>query len=62
MNGLIVEGVTGAGKTSVIAELEKTLRFERFDEDATFDDFMGDLELDANDARRRANERMGASS
>jgi thymidylate kinase len=59
LNGLIIEGVTGAGKTSIIAELQTLVPFERFDEDATFDDFMEDLKRDRELARDRANRRMG---
>jgi thymidylate kinase len=58
LSGLILEGVTGAGKSSTIAELATIATFKRFDEDATFEDFMGDLARDRQVARSKAVERL----
>ncbi len=40
---IIIEGVTGAGKTSTIARLKSILSFKLIGEDDTFDDFMAEL-------------------
>jgi deoxyadenosine/deoxycytidine kinase len=53
MGVLIVEGVTGAGKTSTIEALQRVASFELVDEDATFDDFMTEFLADPDAAARR---------
>jgi thymidylate kinase len=57
---LIIEGVTGTGKTSVIAALQALSRFELIDEVATFDDFMTEFFADPTAAAHRAHDRMAA--
>lgn len=60
MSILIVEGVTGAGKTSTIAALRPIADFKLFDEELTFDDFMTDFFVDPDAAALRAANRMAA--
>ncbi|HEY1655233.1 MAG TPA: hypothetical protein VGF86_08985 [Candidatus Tumulicola sp.] len=60
MSVIIIEGVTGAGKTSTIAALRGIAAFEYFDEDATFDDFMSEFLRDPDPAERKAHARMAA--
>lgn len=56
----MVEGVTGAGKTSTINALRGLRAFELFDEEATFDDFVSGFRLDRDNAARQARDRMTA--
>jgi hypothetical protein len=55
---LILEGVTGTGKTSVIEALNQVATFDLIDEEATFDDFMTEFFAGRTSAARRARERM----
>jgi len=56
--GLIIEGVTGAGKTSTIKALQSIVSFDLIDEHATFNDFMSEFFADPEPASRRARERL----
>jgi hypothetical protein len=60
MSTLIVEGVTGTGKTSTIKALKAIAAFELIDEEATFDNFMTEFFADPNTAAHRAHSRMAA--
>jgi hypothetical protein len=55
---LILEGVTGAGKTSTIKALQRIASFELVDEAATFDDFVSEFSADPEAASRHARDRM----
>jgi len=55
---LIIEGVTGTGKTSVIEALSEIVTFDLIDEEATFDDFMTEFFADPAAAAHRARNRM----
>jgi hypothetical protein len=55
---LIIEGVTGAGKSSTIGALQKMANFHLVDEDATFDDFLSEFFVDPDGAARKARDRM----
>ena len=55
---LIIEGVTGTGKTSVIEALSEIVKFDLIDEEATFDDFMTEFFADPTAAAHRARNRM----
>jgi hypothetical protein len=58
MNGLIIEGVTGTGKTSTIRALTSVTTFELFDEDETFGDFMTEWIAAPQSATRYAQSRQ----
>ena len=58
MSVVIVEGLTGTGKTSTIEALQSLAEFRWFDEEATFDDCMTEFEDDREAAARRARDRM----
>jgi thymidylate kinase len=58
MNDVIIEGVTGAGKTSTIKALASLTRFNLINEDATFDGFMAAFLVDTEEASRRARHRL----
>lgn len=60
MSVLILEGVTGAGKTSTIGALEKLADFELIAEPVTFDDFVTEFLTNPNAAAYRARQRMMA--
>jgi len=55
---LILEGVTGAGKTSTIEALQKIASFALVAEESTFDDFVGEFSVDPDAASRHARSRM----
>ena len=55
---LIVEGVTGTGKSSTVRALEAITPLRLFDEDATFGEFMAEFDLDRDAAARHAQRRM----
>ena len=55
---LIVEGLTGTGKTSTIAALRTIADFRCFGEESTFDDFVEQYNADRETAARRACARM----
>jgi hypothetical protein len=55
---LIIEGVTGAGKSSTISSLQKIATFHLVDEDATFDDFLSEFFADPDGAAHKARDRM----
>jgi hypothetical protein len=57
-NILIIEGVTGAGKSSTIGSLQKIAKFHLIDEDATFGDFLLEFFADPDGAARKARDRM----
>jgi hypothetical protein len=56
--GVIVEGVTGAGKTSTIASLSSISTFRLVGEDETFGDFMPAFDADPESASERASQRL----
>lgn len=58
MSVIIVEGVTGSGKTSTIKALRSLVTFQHFGEEATFNGFMRDFAADPELAARRARDRM----
>lgn len=58
MSVLIVEGLTGTGKSSTIEALQSLAAFRWFDEEATFDDFMTEFHADRDAAARRARDCM----
>jgi hypothetical protein len=60
MNGLIIEGVTGTGKTSTIRALTSMASFELFCEDETFGDFMTEWIASPQAATRDAQARQHA--
>jgi hypothetical protein len=55
---LIIEGLTGAGKSSTISSLQKIAQFHLVDEDATFDDFLSEFFADPDAAAYKARDRM----
>jgi hypothetical protein len=57
-NILIVEGLTGSGKTSTINALQSMASFALVREEETFNDFMTELQEDSDVAASRANARM----
>lgn len=60
MGILILEGVTGAGKSSTIEALASIAVFVRVAEEVTFDSFMDDFSTDPSAASRRARDRLSA--
>lgn len=58
MSIAIIEGLTGAGKTSTIDALRALTTFELIDEEATFDAFLPEYFVDADAAAGRAKTRM----
>lgn len=60
MDVLIVEGVTGAGKTSTIEALKAIVAFELIDEEVTLNDFVTEFVADPDAAASLARERMTA--
>lgn len=60
MGVLIVEGLTGTGKTSTIEAFRKIATFEHVDESVTFGDFVTDFSADSQGASSRAHSRMAA--
>jgi hypothetical protein len=58
MSVLILEGVTGAGKTSTIKALQGIAAFELINEETTFDNFMNDFSADPSTASCHAHDRM----
>jgi hypothetical protein len=57
---LIVEGVTGSGKSSTVRALQTCASFRLYDEQATFDDFLTQFWDDPRAAARRALRRFDA--
>jgi hypothetical protein len=55
---LILEGLTGTGKSSTIAALRSIVDFRCFDEHATFGDFASEFRADRGKAARGARGRM----
>jgi hypothetical protein len=60
MNGLIIEGVTGTGKSSTIKALASMRTFELFDQHETFGDFMTTWIASPESATRNAESRQHA--
>lgn len=60
MSVLIIEGVTGAGKTSTIEALKSVATFELIDEQATLNDFVTEFFANPDAAASLARERMTA--
>jgi chloramphenicol 3-O-phosphotransferase len=58
VSGIIIEGVTGTGKSSTIDALRRVASFELFDEEATFDDFMTAWTASPGDATNLARARQ----
>ena len=58
MSVVILEGVTGAGKSSTIAALQAMASFQLYGEDLTFGDFMSQFWRDADEAARRTSQRL----
>ncbi|HEX3369876.1 MAG TPA: hypothetical protein VHS56_09905 [Candidatus Cybelea sp.] len=57
---LIVEGVTGSGKSSTVRALQSCASFKLYDEHRTFDDFLTQFWDDPREAARRALRRYEA--
>lgn len=60
MSVLILEGVTGTGKSSTIEALQSMAAFELIDEEATFDGFMEAFDADPDAASHDASKRQAA--
>ena len=58
MSGIILEGVTGAGKSSTIRALRSLASFDLVDEEETFGDFMAEFSVDADSASQGARDSM----
>ena len=58
MSGIILEGVTGVGKSSTIKALRSLAPFELVDEEATFGDFMTEFSADTDAASEKARKRL----
>jgi hypothetical protein len=58
VSGIIIEGVTGAGKTSSIKALRSLAPFDLIEEEATFGAFRAEFAADADAASERARQRL----